>query len=300
MRTEEQKILKSAEKIKQNQVEDSRYVKQLQRYLQGKMPTNERLNLGSNPNILKLLNSTAKTVVINQSDIKNALAGQMVKTKRHTGGHQILPNELYKLSKEIREPIMVLRGSQDNPNSVVMITELRDSKGKNVIVPIALDRQNGQVNKITTLYGKDNIKNYLEKNKKDIIAVNVEKAEQLYKDIGFQSPKSTTICFNNSIAYTTENVTYDYKKMLEQFNNKSAFSIDKICKDLKANGFQPTKSLVSHMEKLSQFAGKEISIKEVQNIYISMKNPEIQDVVNEIAKECKTQEMIKNIPMSEL
>lgn len=240
---EEQKILEKAEKIKQNQIEDIRYQMQLKKYIAGEMDTNERLTLGSNPNILKVLNSTAKTVVIKQSDIKNALADQEIKSKRHTGGHQILPDELYKLSKEIREPIMVLCGSKDNPNSVVMITELKDAVGKNVVVPIALDRQNGKVSRITTLYGKDNIKNYLVKNQKKIMAVNTKKAEQLYKDIGFQSPKSTTICFDSSIAYTTENVTYNYEKVLENFSNYTVQDTEKICKDLKENGFQPTKSL---------------------------------------------------------
>lgn len=295
---EEQKILEKAEKIRQNQIEDFRYAKQIKKYLEGNMPAYECFDLGSNPNILKLYSSTAEKVVLNQSDVRNALADQGTKFKRHTGGHQILPDELYKLSKEIREPVMVLRGSQDNPNSVVMITELKDAVGKNVVVPIALDRQNGKVSRITTLYGKDNIKNYLEKNEKNIMAINTEKAEKLYRDIGFQSPKlNTVLCFNSSIAYTTENVTYDYAKFLDNFSNQTVHGTEKICKDLKENGFQPTKSLVGHMEKLNQLTGKETSIKDVHNIYSSMKNPEIQNVVNEIAKECRAQEIMKNIPL---
>ena len=51
---------------------------------------------------------------------------------------------------------------------------------------------------------------------------------------------------------------------------------------------------IKDIEKLNKLIGKEISIKDVHNIYSSLKNPEIQDVINDIAKECKAQEVMKN------
>ena len=44
-----------------------------------------------------------------------------------------------------------------------------------------------------------------------IFAVNKEKAEKQYRDIGFQSPKLNTVFyFNMNVAYMAENVTYVY------------------------------------------------------------------------------------------
>ena len=49
---------------------------------------------------------------------------------------------------------MILTGNKRNANLLVLITELKSSNGEHLIVPIALDRQNGKVSRITTIYGK--------------------------------------------------------------------------------------------------------------------------------------------------
>ena len=329
--SDEEKILEMAAKIEQNKEEDSKYVEQVKRYLDGKMPAYERFCLGSNPNVLKLLGSQAESVVLNQSDVKNALADNANRTSKHSEGHEIPSENLYQLSKEIRNPIMILNGSK-NTQSIVMLTELKNKENLNIVLSIALDRQNGKVNKITSLYGKNNVSNYVSIHQKDIVALNIEKTEKLYRDIGYQLPKLDTVfCFDNSIAYTTENVTKIYEKYLEMFRNEnkiedtvqepdvkspgitsetnsanavSANKIvgkekntvnDRICKDLMKNEFQPTSSLVNHMKKLHHLTGQELSIKDVSNMYSGIKNPEIQNVVKSIAKECGEQEKSRKV-----
>ncbi len=239
------------EKLHQNQREDSSYRDQVERYLNGTMPSYERFNLGSNPNILKLLESQAESVVLNQSDLKNALSDKNVKTKNHTEGHEIPVSELYKLSEEIRNPIMVLKGSPKNPDSIVMITELKNKDGANIIAPIALDRQNGTVNKITSLYGKDDIARYLQHHESDILAVNIEKAEKLYRDIGFQLPKlDTVLCFDNSIAYSTQNVKYPQENKLEQEQSAERHTTEKLLPFLNAKANNLNAKLEVRAEKI--------------------------------------------------
>lgn len=239
------------EKLHQNQREDSSYRDQVERYLNGTMPSYERFNLGSNPNILKLLESQAESVVLNQSDLKNALSDKNVKTKNHTEGHEIPVSELYKLSEEIRNPIMVLKGSPKNPDSIVMITELKNKDGANIIAPIALDRQNGTVNKITSLYGKDDIARYLQHHESDILAVNIEKAEKLYRDIGFQLPKlDTVLCFDNSIAYSTQNVKYPQENKLEQEQSAERPTTEKLLPFLNAKANNLNAKLEVRAEKI--------------------------------------------------
>lgn len=239
------------EKLHQNQREDSSYRDQVERYLNGTMPSYERFNLGSNPNILKLLESQAECVVLNQSDLKNALSDKNVKTKNHTEGHEIPVSELYKLSEEIRNPIMVLKGSPKNPDSIVMITELKNKDGANIIAPIALDRQNGTVNKITSLYGKDDIARYLQHHESDILAVNIEKAEKLYRDIGFQLPKlDTVLCFDNSIAYSTQNVKYPQENKLEQEQSAERPTTEKLLPFLNAKANNLNAKLEVRAEKI--------------------------------------------------
>jgi len=337
--TDEDKILEMAAKIERNKVEDKKYQEQYSRFLKGEMSSNEFLNVGSNPNVIKILsqfniNSKAKIIKLNQSDLKNALLQVGDKTKKHTDGHAIPQEELFKLSQEIREPVMVLRGHNKNPDSIVLITEMKNDEGKNVLVPISLNRENGVVNRITTIFSKNNVINYINSNKEGVLAINKEKVDKLITDIGFQSPKSSVIYFDNSIAYTTENVTKVYEKYLEMFgneknkiadteqvpddlkspghtpktqptNNVSANKIigkekdtvnNQIMKDLKNNGFLPSSGLVNNMKKLHELVGNQLSIADVSNMYSGIKNPEIQDIVKSIAEECAQQEKARKVP----
>lgn len=218
----EETIIKLSKKIQQNKSENNAYIKQLDRFFNGTMPTNEIINVCSTPNILKLFNSTAKKVVLSQKDLKNAIADNKSKITGHVEGHEIPKEEIYKLSEAIRNPIMLIRGNKRNVNSVVMLTELVNKKGENIFVPIALDRQNGKISNISTLYGKKNLSNYLNANINNILAINIKKADML-ADRGVQFSKSiydTVNCYDDSISYTIENVKYPTKERSEIMQEK--------------------------------------------------------------------------------
>lgn len=128
-------------------------------------------------------------------------------TSDHSMGHDISADIIKKLPESLRNPILVLEGQ--HPKTVVVLTELKNKDDKNVIVPIALDLRStdSTVNKITSVYGKNNIRSYLEKHQSQIIAYNEEKTDRLFTTIGYQLPKTTSaICFDNSIAYSMQNV----------------------------------------------------------------------------------------------
>ena len=113
--TAEEEILIKAQKIEQNKSENNVFTKQLDKYFEGKMPSNEVINVCSTPNILKLFGSTARKVVINQSDLQNSVS-QDKHSKYHTEGHGIDKKEIYKLSETIRSPIMLLTGNKKKYN----------------------------------------------------------------------------------------------------------------------------------------------------------------------------------------
>ena len=206
----ENDILKMAQKIQQNESENNVYKKQLDKYFSGEMPSHEVINVCSTPNVLKLLDSTAKKVVLNQKDLENAVAESKSGSKGHTEGHDISKEEIYKLSEAIRNPIMVLKGNKRNQNSVVLITDLINKKGEKVFVPIALDKQNGRISTISSLYGKKNLSKYISEHLSDVLAANKEKVGMLAdtRDQYSQSISDTVTYYDDSIAYTTANVKY--------------------------------------------------------------------------------------------
>ncbi len=178
------------------------------------MKPHEIINVCGTPNILKLADSKARKVVLNQNELKNALAFSSSKNKKHSDYHPIPKQELYKLSEAIRAPIVMLKGNQINTDSVVLITEMKNYDGENVFVPIALDRQKGKISNISSIYGKKNIKKYLENNSDKILAINIKKVGLLAdtENQYFQSINDTVAYIDNSIAYSLKNVKYPEPK----------------------------------------------------------------------------------------
>ncbi len=258
----ESEILRSADKIRQNESENTVFKKQLDRYFDGQMPSHEVINVCSTPNILKLLDSKAKKVVLSQSDLENATTDSKTGLGHHTEGHQIEKDEIYKLSEAIRNPIVVLKGNERNKNSVVMVTELMNNRGENVFVPISLDRENGKISKIATLYGKKNLANYLEVNKGDILAVNTKKADMLADtEVQFlQSINEAVIRFDNSIAYSTQNVKYpteksEHEKLLP-FLNAKAESYDSRLDNLSSKIHTRSEKISKNEDKIQSLSAR--------------------------------------------
>ena len=157
---------------------------------------------------MRIVGAKAIPVVISQSVLFNSLASGKA-SKAHTEGHDIPPETLEKIPEAIRNPIFVCRGHR--PDTLAVICDLTDKEQRNLLVAFALDVQgaHSKVNRITTVFGKKNIAQFVQKtiDSDGILAMNIKKAEKLSSHIGIQSPKSATIlCFDDSIPYSDENV----------------------------------------------------------------------------------------------
>lgn len=233
---DEDDILRMSAKIQQNKSENTAYHKQLDTFFNGNMPSHKIINVCSTPNVLKLLHSTAKKIVLNQKDLENAISSKKTKNGEHTEGHNISKEEIYKLSDEIRNPIMILKGNERNKNSVVLITNIVNQNNERVFVPISLDRQNGKISNISTLYGKKNLSNYISQHMHEILSLNIEKTG-LLADTGVQFSQSigdTVIRSYDSISPSTEKVNSSEKNIIEkllaegkaEFNDDGSFKIN--------------------------------------------------------------------------
>ncbi|MBR1442037.1 MAG: SEL1-like repeat protein [Firmicutes bacterium] len=214
-------------KIKSNRNENKKFKKQIDKYINGNLPVQATLDVCSLPNVLVALGSRANKVIMTQSTLQNAINSEGIVKKGHTKGHNIPLETIETLPDQMRNPILICEGSQGNGNnSLVMITELKDRNDKTIIVPLSLDIRGSDsiVCKINSIYGKNNLQNYLQNaiNNNKIIAINEEKANRLFTDIGCQSSKSTSaICFDNSIAYSMKSVKYPNEILQENTRSES-------------------------------------------------------------------------------
>lgn len=233
-----EEILAMAEKIKQNIEDDEKYTEQIKRFLSKSLKQHEIICLGNTPFILQLLGSSANKLIMQQDDLNNAMKENGVNIGNHSEAHNIPINAVLQLSEKIREPILILKGNPNNPNSVVLLTELENDKGGKILAPISLDRKSGSVNIVKSLYVKDNavdkngnadfkksLGNYLSLHKCDIIAIDINKAEKLYKDIGLQLPSlNIVLSFDNSISYSAQNVKYISTNFFSKIKSMNTWS----------------------------------------------------------------------------
>lgn len=196
------------QKIQRNKEEDERFSQSIQAYLRGDYGNETVFRVGTTPYCMRIVGAKAIPVVISQSVLFNSLASGKA-SKAHTEGHDIPPETLEKIPEAIRNPIFVCRGHR--PDTLAVICDLTDKEQRNLLVAFALDVQgaHSKVNRITTVFGKKNIAQFVQKtiDSDGILAMNIKKAEKLSSHIGIQSPKSATIlCFDDSIPYSDENV----------------------------------------------------------------------------------------------
>lgn len=280
---DENDILKMSAKIQQNKRDDENFSAQVDKFIEGKMPNYETLSLGSTPNVLYLVGANANELTIKQNVLRNSMLDESQKANRHFSGHNIPAETIKQLPEHLRNPILILEGQ--HPNTVVAVTELKNKDNKSIIVPIALDLKstNSIVNKVTTIYGKNNINKYLSNHQNQILAYNKEKTDKLHKDIGLQLPKlNTVICFDNSIAYSTQNVkrpeqNLQYDNIIDklssdgkaEINDDGSFKINndfyrKLPRDDRATEVVPARHAMEIMQQLSD-SGIEFSAVSRQN-----------------------------------
>lgn len=234
LEVDENDILKMSEKIRQNVKEDQEFVEKFNKYLKSELKPSEIIKIGTTPISMLIAGAENLDLVITQRTLKNSMNPKTVKIHGHTSGHDIPETTIKSLPEYLRNPVMILQGSK--PNSLVLVTDISDMEEKNIIIPVSLNKSQGFyiVNSVDSIYGKNNIRNYIDKalQNNTVIAINKAKAEKMLHSIGCQSSKENTfISFDNSIAYTTQNVKSSFQNkelsLHEKSDNKKIFTVSR-------------------------------------------------------------------------
>ena len=225
-----EEITEMYRKIEQNEKEIKRFEADLKKLISGdKKLASSPLLVGNTPASLAIcgadgtLDMTITKKVIDKimsPEIRDS-SGQRLKKS----GHFLSESQLVNALENLKNPVMVLKGSKDN--SLVAITDIQDDKGQQILVSVNLSDSGSveDVNRITSAYGREGFADYMKQqiNKHKILAYNKEKANELLLSIGVDFPEANTIIsFDNSIAYTTANVKYPSQvSEQEQTQNKT-------------------------------------------------------------------------------
>jgi hypothetical protein len=183
------------------------FARQLQKWKAGKMGIDEHFDLGVTPKSIQRFGAKNLPLVMTQN----------VLVKITMDKHNIDIKDVARLPEQLADPIMLFRGSK--PDSFVVLTELRDKSGREVVVAIHLNKEEKRlkVNRIASAYGKDWLDNYVEGqiNKNNLLDANKEKASEWFTNRGLQLPKlvqTLTDASNNKISDSAPKVNRENEK----------------------------------------------------------------------------------------
>lgn len=241
-------VLSCAQQIVRNCEEDYGFVELLDRFENKEFLGTRSLVVGKTPCVLALGGGNIELdLIINPGTIVKCMS----KPTERFHGHDLDRNVFKYLLYELRNPVMLIKGS--HKNSLVAVTDLRDREGRPVIVTIALNRLNVHhlSNQITSAYGREHFDNYIKHQfeKGNVIAINKNKANRMSQSAGHNWPiEETLISFNHSIAYTLQNVKGFFGKNQNYFNISNAQDKNEPKKDVKSVSKQPSEDAFESFE----------------------------------------------------
>lgn len=187
--------------VEANKKDDINFANSIDMYLNNTLDKTSPIIVGKTSNALALAGAELnKIVTINYSTIKKCMSSK--ETVYH--GHELDSDIVKQIPEQLRNPVMILKGSHDA--SLIVVSNLVDKNNDQIIISIDLDKKMAfcEVNQITSMYGKERFTNYVSKqlNQGNLIACNNKKADEMLHSIGLQLPQENTfISYDDSIIY---------------------------------------------------------------------------------------------------
>ncbi len=146
-------------KINENIQEDKNFALILDSFIKKELVTDGSILIGKTPYSLVIANANPDCdLYIAPGTILKCIS--QYGTRYHA--HSIHINILKSILSELRNPILIAKGSHEN--SLVAVTSLKDNDNQHIIITVDLNAKEKHfiVNKITSSYGKRQLSQYLD------------------------------------------------------------------------------------------------------------------------------------------
>lgn len=248
-------------------------------FLNGKINPYYQVFVCETTEVMKACGVKDLNVVINQSSIKKILSDDKEKFPH---AHNLSIQELKELPKQLQKPIMALKGSHEN--SIVFVTDIKDFRNNEILISVDVDTAGYKqsVNRVTSMYGKDNITNYLrtQLDNGNLIGCDKKRANQMLSTKGLQLPPATTfIDYTDIISDSYKNVNTEIiaenqiaNQLNKQLESAEELPIDILCDDSKiqwysfANGINDTEKVKETLQKIQAEEKQVVSVLSDGNI----------------------------------
>lgn len=202
---------KAPEKIA---AESNAFMDQVGKSMRGEISPRQTLIVGDTPDILQRFGASDVKLTMDQSDIAKIAypSNYLGYNTGRSHGHNLGFYALEQIPAQLDNPVAVLRSATHPENSLVVFTELIDTEGRPVMVPIHLNKEGrvGLSNDISSMYGRKNYTDFIETQRKagNVLYENTEKGLSQLPASGLQLSGVRALKDPiYSIAQTGENAT---------------------------------------------------------------------------------------------
>lgn len=214
-------------------VHDKAYLEQIDKYYEKKLKSHDLIHLGKTPKLLIQFGAPKLPIVMLQSTITKCIR----KPSGSRSAHDLPRSIIESLPEQIRNPIFLIQDK--GRNSISLISSMADKKNNQILIAIHLNEKHKeiQVNEVKSIYGKTNLKEYLEGHieENQLNIIDIKKAEILSRVIGLQLPKALIASsYNNRIALQSPKVNKKKTQSLD-FQGKGMQSIHRKLESFQKN-----------------------------------------------------------------
>ena len=197
-------------------------------FLDGKINPTEQTFVCSTTEVMEVCGADNLDVMIYQDTIRKILSNDV---NRFEHPHNLSAETLKTLPTQLQKPIMVFKGSHEG--SIVLVTDLFNENNEQIIISCQLNSTNKrhEINRITSMYGKENIAAYLDTQiKKDnLIGCQKNIANQMLQSVGLYLPSEETfIDYTNIISDIDKNVNIDISENKDKETEIQKQHLDKL------------------------------------------------------------------------
>lgn len=241
-------------------------------FLNGKINPSDHIFVCQTTNIMKICGADNLDVMIYQDTIKKILSDDFNKFEHP---HNLTVDTLKQLPDQLQKPVMVFKGSHES--SIVLVTDLFNENNEQIIISCELDSgsQWNKINRITSMYGKENIANYLNTQieKGNLIGCHKKIANQMLHSVGLYLPSENTfIDYTDIISNLDENVNdqplkNDFRTILNnQLEETNELPVDILCDEGKiqwysfSTGINNTEKVKGILQNIQRYDKQVVSI----------------------------------------
>lgn len=186
-----------------NEEDTRKFIRKVDEWQKDNTNPRKLIVVGNIPPVMKVLGIAENLIEIEHSTLDKIVRENPLYPDDKQG-HELSIDDIYAIPSQLADPVMVFK-SRTRDDSYVFFTERKDNNGNSILIPMAANKKEGRIviNKITSMYGKDNEIGFVKTNIDEENLIYVDKKRSL----GWINEKSSGGKLESQVQFLRQRLT---------------------------------------------------------------------------------------------